>query len=274
MERSSIFTSSFKRIYIILAMIGLFIILSGCQATTEPINAETTGVFNHYVVYPFSYLIKSIAILFNGNYGLSLVLVTLLVRIALMPLMLKQYKNQLTMREKMNVIQPEMKELQEKFKDKKDSENQKQFQKEMMELYTKHQFNPIASIGCLPMLIQFPILIGFYYAIMRTPEIAEHSFLWFHLGETDFILPFLAALVYFIQFKASQMGMETQQSKQFAVIGYIGPVLMGVFSFTVPAALPLYWTVGGLFLIAQTLLSKAIYKSKPIQSTHEVVSEK
>ncbi|WP_370622093.1 membrane protein insertase YidC [Bacillus sp. JCM 19034] len=135
--------------------------------------------------------------------------------------MLKQSKNQLAMREKMNVIQPELKELQEKYKDKKSPEEQQQYQKEMLELYTKHQFNPIASMGCLPMLIQFPILIGLYYAIMRTPEIAEHSFLWFNLGETDMVLPLLAAFVYFVQFKVSQIGIDTKQQKQLAIIGYI-----------------------------------------------------
>ncbi|UCZ53128.1 membrane protein insertase YidC [Bacillus shivajii] len=266
MEKSSVFTH-FKT-YGLLIVTTALLFLSGCQASSEPIDANTTGVFNHYVIYPFSYLLKFFASMFDGNYGLSIILMTLMLRVSLMPLMMKQYKNQMHMREKMSVIQPEVNKVKEKYKEKKDRESQQKMQKEMMELYQKHNFNPLTSMGCLPMMIQFPILIGFYYAIMRTPEIAEHSFLWFSLGETDSVLPFIAALVYLVQFKISQIGMDPQQQKQLAAFGYITPIIMGVFSFSVPAALPLYWSVGGLFLIFQTLVSKSVYKqNSPVGET-------
>lgn len=261
MENKSVF-NFFKR-YGIFLLIGLLLVtLTGCGATNEPIDENTAGFFNHFVVYPFSYLIKFFAGLFNGSYGLSLIMMTFLIRLALMPLMLKQYKTQLVMREKMAIIQPEMNELKEKYKDKKDQESQQKMQQEMMGLYKKHNFNPLTSAGCLPMLIQMPILIGFYWSIMRTPEIAQQSFLWFSLGEPDKVLPFLAMAVYFVQFKVSQIGVPVQpgQEGMMKVMGYMMPVMMGVFSFSMAAALPLYWTIGGLFLILQTLLSKAIYK--------------
>ncbi|SDZ22651.1 YidC/Oxa1 family membrane protein insertase [Evansella caseinilytica] len=257
----------FKRYGVFIFIALLLVTLTGCGgATNEPIDANTTGFFNHYVVFPFSWLIKFFAGLFQGSYGLSIILMTLLIRLGLLPLMMKQYKSQQVMREKMSVIQPEMKEIQEKYKDAKDQQSKQKMQQEMMALYQKHNFNPIASMGCLPMLIQLPILMGFYWAIMRTPEIAQHSFLWFNLGETDYILPILAATVYFIQFKVSQIGVPVQpgQENMMKIMGYITPAMMGMFSFNVAAALPLYWTVGGLFLIFQTLLSKSLYKqAKP-----------
>ncbi|ADU32408.1 membrane protein insertase YidC [Evansella cellulosilytica] len=261
MENKSVF-KFFKRYGIFILIAFLAITLSGCGATNEPIDENTAGFFNHYVVYPFSYLIKFFAAMFNGNYGASIILMTILLRMALMPLMLKQYKNQIVMKEKMSVIQPEMQKINEQYKDKKDQESQRKKQQELMAVYQKHNFNPIASMGCLPMIIQLPILMGFYWAIMRTPEIASHSFLWFNLGETDLILPFLAAFVYFVQFKVSQIGVIPQpgQENMMKMMGFITPVMMGVFSFGMAAALPLYWTIGGLFLIFQTLLSKAIYK--------------
>ncbi len=80
---------------------------------------------------------------------------------------------------------------------------QREIQQEMMQLYQKHNINPLA-MGCLPMLIQFPILIGFYYAIRSTPEIASHSFLWFNLGHSDIIVSLCAGFMYFIQFYVSQ----------------------------------------------------------------------
>ncbi|TMW72066.1 membrane protein insertase YidC [Alteribacter natronophilus] len=257
MEKTSVFT---HRPYLILSALLLPVLLGGCGVSTEPIDANTTGVFNHYVVWPFSFLIKFFAGMFAGNYGLSLVFMTFLIRLSLMPLMMKQYKAQQTTREKMKHIQPAMNEIKEKFKDKKDPESRKEMQTQMMALYRDHNFNPIASMGCLPMLIQFPIMIGFYYAIMRTPEIAQHSFLWFNLGTTDMILPFIAGAVYVIQFKVSMSNMPGDQQKQMAVLGYITPVIMTVFSFNVAAALPLYWSVSGMLLICQTLLFKYIYR--------------
>ncbi|HLS08460.1 membrane protein insertase YidC [Lentibacillus sp.] len=89
----------------------------------------------------------------------------------------------------MKELKPEIDEIQSKYKDKKDKESQMSMQQEMMQLYQKHNFNPLASFtGCLPLLIKMPILIAFYYAIRRTPEIAAHHFLWFDLGQTDMLL--------------------------------------------------------------------------------------
>lgn len=259
----SVFTFIKKYRFIGLALLAV-IILSGCQAAAsgEPIDPETAGFFDKYFVLTFSGIIKSVASLLGGNYGLSIVFVTVLIRLALMPLMLKQSKNSYQMRDKMAIIKPEMEAIQEKYKGKKDAESKNKMQQETMQLYQQHNFNPIASMGCLPMIIQFPILIGFYYAIRTTQEIAQHSFLWFNLGQSDLIMPFVAAAVYFLQFRVSQMGMDPAQKKQMAFMGLVSPLMIGFVSFNAPAALPLYWTVGGIFLICQQLLSKKLYMPK------------
>lgn len=205
-------------------------------------------------------MIKTIAGFFNGNYGLSIILITLFIRLVIMPFMLKQTKSGLEMQDKMKELKPEMDEIQKKYKGKKDRESQMKMQQEMMALYQKHNFNPLASFaGCLPMLIQFPIILGFYYAIRRTPEIATHTFLWFDLGHTDYILTAIAVIIYFVQFKVSQIGLAEQQRKQMAMIGWISPVMIGVISLNTPAALPLYWTVSGMFIVVQTLISKKLF---------------
>ena len=185
-----------------------------------------------------------------------------LVIIVLMPLMLKQSNNSFQMRDKMAVMKPELDELQATYKDKSDRDSQKELQQETMKLYQKHKFNPVASTGCLPMIVQFPILIGFYYAIRSTQEIAAHSFMWFNLGQPDFIMPFVAAAIYFFQFKVTQIGVDPKQKKQMAFMGILSPLMIGFISFNAPAALPFYWTVGGTFLIFQQLLSKKLYHPK------------
>ncbi|WP_249870666.1 membrane protein insertase YidC [Oceanobacillus saliphilus] len=259
METTSVFAK--LKNYSLIAGLLLIVFLAGCQGANEPISAESSGWFDHYFVYSFSVMIKSIAVFFNNNYGLSIILLTLMIRLALMPLLLKQMKSGFKMRDKMSVLKPEMDEIQMKYKEKKDIESQRKMQEEVMKLYQKHDMNPLASMsGCLPMLIQFPILIGFYYAILRTPEIAGHSFLWFNLGQADIILTLAAVVIYYFQFKVSQMGMDPKMKKQMAIMGLISPIMIGFVSFNAPAALPLYWAVGGVFMISQTLISKKMYQ--------------
>jgi len=258
---------TFFKKYSLFAALAALVLLSGCGVSgpNATIDANTPGFFNHYIVFPFSYLIQHFASFFDGSYGMALILLTLLVRLVLLPLMMRQYRSQHMMKQKMNLLQPELKELQEKYKDKSDAESKAKLQQETMQLYQKHQVNPLA-VGCLPMLIQIPILSGLYYAIKLTPELADHSFLWFQLGRPDPVLPFIAAIIYFFQFKVSQMGTDPAQQKQFALVGYISPIMMAVFSFSAPAAVPLYWVVGGVFVLLQTLWAKKIYHSKPSEA--------
>ncbi len=247
----------FKKKHLIVLLLSLIMMLLSACSTQ---NGANTGFFHNYFVEPFTSLILGTAHFFNDNYGIAIILVTLLVRIILMPLMLKQYKTQLNMKEKMDLLKPEMDEIQKKLKTVKDPKKQQELQKEMMGLYQKHGVNPL-NMGCLPLIIQMPILMAFYYAIRDSHEIATHSFLWFNLGQPDIWLTALAGVVYFFQFKISQSNMSVQQQQQMKYMGLISPIMIVFISFSAPAALPLYWVVGGTFLIFQTYLGKKIYQT-------------
>jgi YidC/Oxa1 family membrane protein insertase len=236
------------------------ILLSACQAA-QP-GQQSEGFFNTYLVQPFAGAIHMVAELFNGNFGLSIILITLIIRLALMPLMLKQYKRQQDMKVKMDVLKPEMDKIQTQLKKTKDPKEQQKLQQEMFALYRKHGVNPL-NVGCLPILIQMPILMGFYYAIRSSHEIATHSFLWFNLGQPDLLITAAAGIVYYLQFKVTQANMPVQQQNQMKFMGLLSPIMIVVFSFSAPAALPLYWTVGGTFLILQTLIGRRLYQAAP-----------
>lgn len=257
---------------ILVMLIGVIplLVLSGCSAASQSVsmNADSSGVFNQFFIYPLSFLIKFFANAFHGNYGLSIVLMTFIIRLAIMPLMMNQTKKQMVMKEKMSVLQPELTALKEKYKNDVSTDAKKQQQVEMMQLYQKHQFNPL-NMGCLPMLLQWPITLAFYYAIRLTPEIAAHDFLWFSLGKTDMILPLIAVAVYYVQFRVSQSvsaQVQQNQNNQMAFIGLLSPIMMGVLSFQMPAALPLYWAVGGIFIILQTILLNKMYMKPNVSS--------
>ncbi|MDQ0299881.1 YidC/Oxa1 family membrane protein insertase [Salibacterium salarium] len=232
----------YKQIFIYLSIL---VVLSGCGMNQEPITSETDGIWNHFFVYPLSWLITSMADLFQGSYGLAIIMMTIVIRLILLPFFIKQQRSTFAMRK----LQPEMKELREKY-DTKDREQAQKLQQEMMQLYSKHGVNPVA--GCLPIFIQMPILMAFYFAIMRTEEIANHNFLWMDLGQTDplHIMPVAAGISMFIQTKVTM----SQSPQQMKALMYIMPGMMITAGFALPSALSLYWFAGGIFMIFQSLL--------------------
>lgn len=238
-----------RRILLIGALLGLLLVMTGCTEVNEPITSESEGFWNQYIVYPLSWLITYVGEA-TGDYGLSIIIVTLLIRFAILPLMIKQTRSS----KAMQAIQPEMQALREKYSS-KDQKTQQKLQKETMEIFQKNKVNPLA--GCLPIFIQMPILIGFYHAIMRTTEIANHNFLWFDLGEKDpyYLLPLIAGITTFIQQKMMMAG-NANQNPQMAMMLWLMPIMIVVFAITFPAALSLYWVVGNLFMIGQTYFIK------------------
>ncbi|WP_028400766.1 YidC family membrane integrase SpoIIIJ [Ectobacillus panaciterrae] len=238
-----------KKITFLVMMMTLVAIISGCNQVNQPVTPESKGIWNEYFVYPLSQVITYFAELFGNNYGLSIVVVTLIIRCALLPLMIKQTRST----KAMQALQPEMVKLREKYSS-KDQATQQKLQQEMMQLYKTHGVNPLS--GCLPIFIQMPVLFAFYHAIMRTAEIKHHSFLWFDLGHPDpfYILPVVAGITTFIQQKIAMTG--TAQNPQMAMMLWLMPIMIVIFAIKFPAALSLYWVVGNIFSIAQTYFIK------------------
>ncbi|AGX07028.1 MULTISPECIES: YidC family membrane integrase SpoIIIJ [Bacillaceae] len=239
-----------KRIFLVFGLIFLMALLTGCTEVNKPITSESEGFWNEYIVYPLSMFIVKVAETLGGSYGLAIIVVTLIIRLLILPLMIKQTKSS----KAMQALQPEMQKLREKYSS-KDQKTQQKLQQETMALFQQHGVNPLA--GCFPLIVQMPILIGFYHAISRTREIANHDFLWFDLGSPDpiYLLPLIAGATTFIQQKIMMAG-TANQNPQMAMMLWIMPVMIIVFAINFPAALSLYWVVGNIFMIVQTYFIK------------------
>ncbi len=245
-----------KHISLLLLVGFSMVVLAGCSSsasgTPVEITADTEGFWNHFFVWPLSWLITTVA-KYTGGYGVAIIIVTVLVRLCLVPLMVKQIRST----KAMQALQPEMKRLKEQYSS-KDQATQQKLQQETMALYKTHGVNPLA--GCLPLLIQMPILIAFYQAIIRTTEISEHTFLWFDLGSPDpyFILPILAGVTTYISQRISMLGQDQSgpMASQMKIMMYIMPAMILFFALNLPAALSLYWVVGNIFSAIQTYIIK------------------
>lgn len=232
---------SFRR-HVKWAALLPFLLLMGCSATEYTINRENP--WNRYIVGPLSDALDYLANVLFDQYGLAILVITIIVRLLILPLTIKQFRSS----KQMQVLQPELKKIRDKFK----TDPRKQ-QEETMKLFQQHGVNPLS--GCFPLLIQMPILIALYNSILGNPYIREHNFLWMQLGAADpfYVLPILAAITTFLQ----QKMMQSQMPANMQSLLFIFPILILVMSLQFPSALVLYWVYSNIFTIIQSYF---IYK--------------
>jgi YidC/Oxa1 family membrane protein insertase len=206
-----------------------------------------------------------------GNYGIAIILLTIVIRLILYPLNQKSFRS---MKEMQN-LQPKIAALQTKYKD-----DPKKKQEEMMRIYKEHGVNPMG--GCLPLLIQMPILIAFFRVLQNAIELWGAPFyLWikdlsepdalFRISTGESVIPFIGRVVdgqgyvflnvlplvmlvvFYIQQKMSPTGMGAtkEQRQQQKLMGYMMPVMFGVIFYNMPAGLNLYFAASTLLGILQ-----------------------
>ena len=177
-----------------------------------------------------------------GNYGVAIIILTIIVRIVLFPLTYKGMKSM----KRMQQLSPRMKKLQAKYKNNKEKLN-----KEMMGLYRKNRVNPLG--GCLPMLLQLPVFFALYSSLSSAVELRHAPFiLWISdLSQPDGlgITPLLmGASMYFQQKLTPQTAMmDSTQAKVMQML----PFIFTIFTFTFPSGLTLYWVTSNILSIAQ-----------------------
>ncbi|NOZ25899.1 MAG: membrane protein insertase YidC [Nitrospirae bacterium] len=175
-----------------------------------------------------------------GNYGWSIALLTILVRIPFIPLINKGQRSM----KKLQALQPKMNEIRQKYK-----KDPQKMQREMMELYKKYKVNPMS--GCLPMLIQIPVFFALYKVLLVAIELRRAPFIFWiqDLSEKDpyYILPIIMGITMFIQQKMTPTTMESQQQK---IMNYL-PVIFTFLFLNFPSGLVLYWLVSNLLSILQ-----------------------
>lgn len=221
------------------------------------------GLWTSIFVKPLA----TIILFFGGitkNYGLGLIITSLLIRLVAYPITRKTAMQS----EYMKKAQPEMERIEKKYtnKDQNDRDVMMQKSQEMMAVYKKYNVNPIS--GCLLSFLQLPLLIAFLEAINRVPAIFEEKFAFYHLGTTPWIgikggnywyilvVLVVAATTYF-SFKAiknDQMSTSNEMARQQTMMTNIFTIMIIVMSVFMTTALDIYWMTTNLFTIGQNLL--------------------
>ena len=177
----------------------------------------------------------------TGNFGLAIIGVTILMKIILLPLTFKQDKSMKSMKK----LQPELEKLKEQYKGDSKMLNQK-----TMELYQKNKVNPAG--GCLPLLVQLPILWALFGVLRGGIVPQDSTFLWMELVKPDpyYILPVLNGVVSFVQQKV----MGSSDNPQMKNMMYMFPIMMVFISYKMPAGLQVYWLTSSLAGVIQQYL--------------------
>jgi YidC/Oxa1 family membrane protein insertase len=197
---------------------------------------------------------------FTHNYGFGIIVLTILIKIVLYPL---QHKSIVSMK-KMQKVQPKIEAIKAKYKKaKSDAEQRQKMNVETMALYQKEGINPMA--GCLPLVLQLPILWGFYGLLSRAIELRGAPFiLWIHdLSDKDptYVLPVLMTATMFIQTYITPSTGDPAQRKMFLIM----PLVFGFLFKDFPSGLVLYWLVQNTLTIVQQSIMNKWWKEHPIE---------
>ncbi len=218
------------------------------------------AVWNLIIGNPLLNVLIALSYLLGGSFGLAIIVLTVIIRLVSWPLTKRQLKSTKAMQE----MQPKIQELQKKY-----GRNQQKLQQEMMKLYREAGVNPL---GCLwPMLVQFPIWIALYQAIMKalatTPEnlldLAQRlyswnvvsqaiplnsHFLWLDLGEPgDIVLAIIVGGTMWVQQKMTQApAVDPRQESTSRMMLLMMPLMFGFLTFMFPSGLALYWAVSNI----------------------------
>lgn len=261
---------STKRLLAALALVTVFaLVLSGCatQTTQKPtqISHNSSNWWDAWVVYYLSQFVLWIAKVCGGSYGWAIIIFTVIIRVILLPLNAVQINST----RKMQEIQPELKALQEKYSS-KDLETRNKLNEETQKLYKEAGVNPYA--GCLPMVIQLPVMWALYQAIWRTPEMQNGKFLWMDLGKPDpyYILPILATVFTFLSSYIATLSVpKSSQTTMTKMMSYVMAIMVGIWAIVFQSAISLYWVISNLFQVGQTLVLQNPFKYRKEQEAKE-----
>jgi YidC/Oxa1 family membrane protein insertase len=261
-----------KKLLLSAEMMTLLLILSGCMQYDE--NKNPTGMIYDYLVVPTGKLIVMLAEFLSGNYGLAIIVITIVVRLAIMPMNVNQIKKSMVQQEKMKYIKPELEDIKFRQQNAQTPEEKAAVSQEMMALYKENNISMTGGVGCLPILIQMPIFTAMYQAVHLTPQIAQSTFLGINLGDKSPLLAILAGVAYLAQGYVSTIGMPEETKSQMKTMMLMNPIMILMFSWSSPAGLALYWLAGGIFAAAQTLLQNRMIKPKVQQQVEEEMNNR
>jgi len=218
------------------------------------------SIWTSIFVKPLAWVIVQIGKIV-GNYGLAIILVTILIKLILFPITYKSLKQSESIRK----AQPKLNKIEKKYAGKTDQESMMMKSNETMAVYKEFKINPMS--GCLMSFLQIPLFFAFYEALYRLPLLFEGKFLGLHMGITPIaaaqqgewyylVLPVIVGLVTYFSFTMNKNQQSGEQMKQMNMMFNIMVVMIFITSFSMSTAIIIYWVVNSILGIGQNLIVK------------------
>lgn len=254
--------TKFKNWLLGSGLLGVLLLLSGCVRSNSDGTPDTSGLVYRMLVVPLENFLNWMVNNFNWSYGLAIIVLTIIVRLIIMPLGINQSKKSLIQSEKMQSIKPQIDAAQEKVKQATTQEEQMAAQQEMQAVYKENNVSMMGGMGCLPLLIQMPIFSALYYTARFSEGIQHSSLLGIDLAKPSIVLVIVVGVAYLLQGYISLIGVPEEQKKTMRSMMIASPLMIVFMSFTSPAGVALYWVVGGIFSCIQTFITNVLMRPR------------
>ena len=267
-----------KYLSVLSLVLVLTLVLTGCAQGTTNLHAPTSGPYGFiykWLGIPFQNLIMKTADAVGGTnaYAWGIMIISFVVRLILVPLSLNQQYKSTTQQEKMRAIQPQLKLIQEAQKKAKGPDAQQKISSLMMQVYKANNMSLTGGMGCLPLLLQMPILIGIYQAVQYSKNIGAATFLSIPLGKPSLIIAIVATVFYLVQGWMSLQIVPQEQRKQMQTMLLMSPMMTFFISMISTAALALYFLVGGVVVVIQQIITNYVVTPKIRKKTDEELAK-
>ena len=253
---------SIKRFALSAMGVAMLLVLTGC-VQIDKATGQPTGLIWNTIGAPMAEAIKYFANDQGLGFGLGIIIVTIIVRLIILPLGIYQSWKATLHSEKMNALKHVLEPHQTRLKEAETQEEKLEAQQALFAAQKEHGISMFGGVGCFPLLLQMPFFSAIYFAAQHTEGVAEASFLGIELGSPSWILVAFAGVLYYLQSLLSLHGVEDEtQREQIKKMIYMSPMMIVMFSIFSPASVTLYWVVGGFMMILQQFIINYIVRPK------------
>ena len=253
---------SIKRIALSIMGVAMLLVLTGC-VQVDKATGQPTGFIWNTIGAPMAEAIKYFANDQGLGFGVGIIIVTIIVRLIILPLGIYQSWKATLHSEKMNALKHVLEPHQTRLKEATTQEEKLEAQQALFAAQKEHGISMFGGVGCFPILIQMPFFSAIYFAAQHTEGVAQASYLGIPLGSPSWILIACAGVLYYVQSLLSLHGVEDEtQREQLKKMIYMSPMMIVMFSIFSPASVTLYWVVGGFMMILQQFIVNYIIRPK------------
>lgn len=249
-----------KKILTVGALGSILLFLSACSRhVTTGVRKPPTGFFYgslyKYVSLPMAHMLNWTAQHLGGvrgnGYGIAILIFTLIIRLVLMPSMLRQQRKATEQQEKAKILKPQLDLLQKAAKVTSDQTETMRINGLIQDVYKKNGSKMMPSMGCLTLIVQLPFITGLYQAVAYSKVISESTFFGIPLGRPSWLITILATLLYMVQGWMSVQSATPEQRKTMRNMMFMSPLITFLICMVSSSGLGLYFFGTGLIMVIQ-----------------------